>query len=120
MRFIGALDVLVISSHRHLATSRLRLQEKQVFKPTSAHSIVVEALEKKKSSEALAKRLWMVLCHRRQRYFEPRGCQRVLGPARRDEADEAFASIDVDNNGDISLDEMILKIVQTAENARRL
>src|SRR5215471_5916411 len=32
---------------------------KQVFNPTSAHSIVVEALEKRKSSEALAKRLWM-------------------------------------------------------------
>jgi hypothetical protein len=30
---------------------------KQVFNPTSAHSIVIEALEKTKSSEALAKRL---------------------------------------------------------------
>jgi len=34
---------------------------KQVFNPTSAHSIVVEALERKGSSEALARRLWMFL-----------------------------------------------------------
>ncbi|KAI9878225.1 MAG: hypothetical protein M1830_001528 [Pleopsidium flavum] len=32
---------------------------KQVFNPSAAHSVVVEALEKTKSSEALAKRLWL-------------------------------------------------------------
>ena len=32
---------------------------KQVFNPNSAHSIVIEALEKKRTSEALARRLWM-------------------------------------------------------------
>jgi len=32
---------------------------KKVFNPNSAHTIVIEALEKNRSAEALARRLWM-------------------------------------------------------------
>jgi hypothetical protein len=38
--------------------------------------------------------------------------QEVLGPAYKDEANEAFAALDQDGNGDISLDEMIMKVVE--------
>jgi hypothetical protein len=85
---------------------------KQVFNPTSAHSIVVEALEKKRSSEALAKRLWMSFVVEGRDALYPDDVREVVGPARHEEADEAFAAIDRDGNGDISLDEMIMKVVE--------
>ncbi|KAI9828190.1 MAG: hypothetical protein M1826_006118 [Phylliscum demangeonii] len=85
---------------------------KQVFNPTSAHSVVVEALEKRRSSEALAKRLWMsfVVEGRDALYVED--IVEVLGLDRQADAEEAFATIDRDGNGDISLDEMQLTTVE--------
>ncbi|KAF2225547.1 Mechanosensitive ion channel-domain-containing protein [Elsinoe ampelina] len=85
---------------------------KQVFNPNSAHSIVVEALEKKGPSEALARRLWMsfVIEGKDSLYMED--VVDVLGQDHREEAEEAFMALDRDGNGDISLDEMILTVVE--------
>lgn len=85
---------------------------KQVFNPTSAHSIVVEALEKNKSSEALAKRLWMSFVVEGKVALYQEDILEVLGPDRHDEAIECFACLDRDGNGDISLDEMILTVCE--------
>lgn len=93
---------------------------KQVFNPTSAHSIVVEALEKKRSSEALAKRLWMSFVVEGKDALYPDDVREVLGPARHEEADEAFAAIDQDGNGDISLDEMIMKVVEIGADRKAI
>jgi len=83
---------------------------KQVFNPTAAHSIVVEALEKKHSAEALARRLWMSFVLEGRDALYPDDIVDVLGSDHEDEAHEAFDRLDVDGNGDISLDEMILRI----------
>ena len=85
---------------------------KQVFSPDSAHSIVVEALEKNKSSEALAKRLWMSFVVEGKEALFLEDILEVLGPDRHDDAEEAFAILDRDSNGDISLDEMILTVCE--------
>ena len=85
---------------------------KQVFNPTSAHSVVVEALEKRKSSEALARRVWMSFVVEGRDALYEEDIVEVLGPDRRNDAQEAFADIDCDGNGDISLDEMILTVVE--------
>lgn len=85
---------------------------KQVFNPESAHSIVVEALEKNKSSEALAKRLWMSFVVEGKEALYMDDVVEVLGPDRHAEAEEAFAVLDRDENGDISLDEMILTVCE--------
>lgn len=85
---------------------------KQVFNPHSAHSIVVEALEKNKSSEALAKRLWMSFVVEGKDALYREDITEVLGPDRREEANECFACLDRDGNGDISLEEMILTICE--------
>jgi small-conductance mechanosensitive channel len=83
---------------------------KHVFDPTSAHSVVVSALEKNKSTEALARRLWMsfVIEGRDALYLDD--LLEVLGAERSNDAQEAFACLDVDGNGDISLDEMKLRL----------
>lgn len=85
---------------------------KQVFNPDSAHSIVVEALEKNKSSEALAKRLWMSFVVEGKEALFMDDVVEVLGADHHDEAEEAFAILDRDCNGDISLDEMILTVCE--------
>ena len=85
---------------------------KQVFNPTAAHSVVVEALEKAKSSEALAKRLWMSFVIEGKDALYEEDIMEVLGSERKVEAEECFAALDKDGNGDISLDETILTICE--------
>ncbi|MCJ1386142.1 hypothetical protein MMC17_009268 [Xylographa soralifera] len=85
---------------------------KAVFNPTAAHSIVVEALEKSHSSEALAKRIWMSLVVEGKESLYQEDIVEVLGPDRDIEAQECFAALDRDGNGDVSLDEMILTVTE--------
>ncbi|WYZ36597.1 hypothetical protein EsH8_II_000103 [Colletotrichum jinshuiense] len=93
---------------------------KQVFNPNSAHSIVVEALEKTKPSEALARRIWMSFVVEGKDSLYPEDFQEVLGPAYSDEAEEAFGMIDNDINGDISLDEMTRKVVEIGRERKAI
>ncbi|PGH27357.1 hypothetical protein AJ80_00835 [Polytolypa hystricis UAMH7299] len=85
---------------------------KQVFNPTSAHSIVINALEKPKSAEALARRIWtsFVLHGRDALYLDD--IVDVLGAGREAEAEECFESLDRDGNGDVSLEESILTVAE--------
>lgn len=85
---------------------------KQVFNSGSLHSIVILALEKRKPSEALARRLWMsfVLQGREALYLDD--LKDVLGPGNEAIAEECFAALDVDGNGDVSLEEMILTVTE--------
>ncbi|KAG5930483.1 hypothetical protein E4U42_001055 [Claviceps africana] len=93
---------------------------KQVFNPNSAHSIVLEALEKKLPSEALGRRIWMsfVLEGKDSLYMED--FEEVLGPGYKSEAEEAFNMIDSDLNGDISLDEMVRKTVEIGKERKAI
>ena len=85
---------------------------KQVFNPTAAHSIVVEALEKSSSSEALARRIWMSFVMEGREALYQDDIIDVLGAERTIEAEECFTGLDRDGNGDISLDEMILTVCE--------
>ena len=85
---------------------------KQVFNPGSAHSIVVEALEKNRSSEALAKRLWMSFVVEGKDALYEEDVIEVLGEEHRLDAEECFVCLDRDGNGDVSLDEMILTVCE--------
>lgn len=85
---------------------------KKVFNPTASHSIVVQALERKHSAEALARRIWMSFVLEGKDALGIDDLVDVLGSDLEDEAHEAFDVLDVDGNGDISLDEMILRITE--------
>ena len=76
---------------------------KEVFNPNSAHSIVVEALEKNRTAEALARRIWMSFVVEGRDALLEEDVVDVLGRDRKAEAEEAFWAIDRDGNGDISL-----------------
>lgn len=93
---------------------------KDVFNPNSSHSVVVEALERNRSAEALAKRIWMsFVVEGREALFQDDVVD-VLGPDRKTEAEEAFAAIDQDGNGDISLDEMILTVSEISRERKAI
>lgn len=93
---------------------------KQVFNPNSAHSIVVEALEKKRTSEALARRLWMSFVIEGKEALYEEDLVEVLGETRKEEAEEAFIMFDKDYNGDISLEESIQAVVQLSRDRKAL
>lgn len=114
---VGRLGDKVTSVFGNIASE---ITGKQVFNPNSAHSVVVEALEKTRSSEALAKRLWMSFVVEGKDALYAEDVQEVLGPARREEADEAFAALDQDGNSDISLDEMIMKVVEIGRDRKSI
>ncbi|RKF73800.1 putative MscS family protein [Golovinomyces cichoracearum] len=93
---------------------------KQIFSTQSAQSIVSEALKKVDSSEALAKRLWMSFVLENNEVLYADDIKEVLGPARQEQANECFAVLDTDGNGDISLDEMILKVVKIGRDRKAI
>lgn len=93
---------------------------KQVFNPNSAHSIVVEALEKVGSSEALAKRIWMSFVVEGNDNLYAQDIIEVLGAGKQEEAQECFDAIDADGNGDISMEEMIRKVVDIGKERKAI
>ncbi|CAI7646249.1 unnamed protein product [Penicillium pancosmium] len=96
------------------------LTGKKVFNPTATHSIVVQAVERKRCAAALARRIWMsfVVEGRDALYLDD--LIEVLGSDHEAEAEECFNALDKDGNGDISLDEMILTITEFGRNRKSL
>ncbi|PHH84402.1 hypothetical protein CDD83_1996 [Cordyceps sp. RAO-2017] len=120
MRVIGGVGRLGDKVTHAVGTMAKEITGKQVLNPNSAHSIVLEALEKQIPSEALGRRIWMsfVLEGKEALYIED--FQEVLGSSYRDEAEEAFDAIDNDMNGDISLDEMMRKVVEIGKERKAI
>lgn len=114
---VGRIGGKVTSAFGNIASE---ITGKNVFNPNSAHSIVIEALEKLRTSEALARRIWMsfVVEGKDALYYED--VQEVLGPSYKKEAEEAFNAIDGDSNGDISLDEMVRKVVEMGKERKAI
>lgn len=93
---------------------------KQVFNSGAARSIVSEALERKRSSEALARRIWMSFVIEGREALFPDDIAEVLGAGKENEAEECFIMLDRDGNGDISLDEIILAISEIGRSRKAL
>ncbi|KAL4862875.1 hypothetical protein BDV12DRAFT_178298 [Aspergillus spectabilis] len=93
---------------------------KQVFNSGAARSIVSEALERRRSSEALARRIWMSFVIEGREALFPDDIIEVLGAGKDAEAEECFTMLDRDGNGDISLDEIILAISEIGRNRKAL
>lgn len=114
---VGRFGDKVTSVFGHVASE---ITGKQVFNPNAAHSIVVEALEKTRTSEALAKRIWMSFVVEGKDALYVEDIVEVLGAGHREDAEECFAAVDADGNGDISLDEMIRKVVEIGKERKAI
>ncbi|KAM0724012.1 hypothetical protein Q7P37_001003 [Cladosporium fusiforme] len=91
---------------------------KEVFSTTSAHSVVVEALETERGSKALARRLWLSFVGDSRDVLLKTDLLEVLGEARSTEADIIFAALDRDGNGDVSMEEMNMLVVGIGEERK--
>ena len=91
---------------------------KQVFKVNSVHSVVVGALETRRASKALARRLWLSFVPEGKDALYKQDIVDILGPERIEEAEEIFAALDKDCNGDVSLDEMIMLAVEVGQECK--
>lgn len=80
---------------------------KNVFNPNSGYSIVLDALQRKDSSEALTKRIWMSFVVEGNEALTMADLLEVMGSDHEEVAYECFAMLDKDDNGDVSLEEMI-------------
>lgn len=114
---VGRLGDKITSVFGNIASE---ITGKQVFNPNSAHSVVVEALEKVRSSEAMARRIWMSFVVEDAEALSMDDIIEVMGPAHREEAEVCFNAIDADQNGDISLDEMIRKVVEIGKERKAI
>lgn len=114
---VGRIGDKVTSVFGNLASE---ITGKQVFNPHSSHTVVIEALEKRLPSEALARRIWMSFVVEGKEALYIEDFYEVLGPAYSTEAEEAFAVYDSDLNGDISLDEMVRKTVEMGQERKAI
>ena len=106
---VGRLGDKVTSAFGNVAAE---LTGKQVFNPNATHSIVVQALERQRCATAIARRIWLSLVVQGRDALLLEDIVEVFGPAHKAEAEECFAALDKDGNGDVSLDEMILTITE--------
>lgn len=84
---------------------------KNVFNPNSSYATVVDALVRKSSSEALARRIWMSFVPENSTALTKSDLLDVMGPAHEAQAEQCFDSLDKDGNGDVSLDEMVMHVL---------
>jgi hypothetical protein len=96
-----------------MAETKARLHGKEVLKIGSPRSVILRALETQEASEALARRLWLSFTDDAESdVLTEEDIARILGAGREDDALDIFLALDKDENGDISLEEMILLLTQ--------
>ena len=101
-----------------IARQKKEKDKQKFFKKTKSSKIVDFALEDPRSSAALAKRIWMSMVSEGCDVLTAEDLREVLPVNRRIEADECFAVLDENENGDLTLNEMVLAVIETG-NARR-
>ncbi|CAD0109405.1 unnamed protein product [Aureobasidium uvarum] len=106
---IGRARDKVTSAFGNIASE---ISGKTIFNPNSAHSIVIGALETRRASKALARRLWLSFVPEGKDVLLVQDIRDVLGAHQAEEADEIFNALDKDCNGDVSLDEMIMLVME--------
>lgn len=91
---------------------------KNLLNPNSAYAVVLEALSRKKSAEALGRRIWMSFVSEGETALTKEDMLEVMTQEHIQEAEECFYSLDKDMNGDVSLDEMVMHVMQLQKERR--
>lgn len=89
-------------------------------KSAAIHNVVVEALESKVATEALAKRIWFALVPEGKEALVREDIHSIMGPDRHAQADEVFNLLDADENGDVTLEEMIMWVADVAHERKSI
>lgn len=86
----------------------------------SSHSVVTWALERKAGSEALARRVFYSLVGEGHDALYIHDIERVLGAENEREVEEIFGALDKDGNGDVSLAEMTMMVIELGEGRQSM
>ncbi|KAK2043796.1 hypothetical protein LZ31DRAFT_585093 [Colletotrichum somersetense] len=91
-----------------------------LFNTQAAHTIVTEALEAGNSTEALGRRIWKSFAPEDGDALTQKDLEKAFPADQLRDAEELFALLDVDQNGDISLDEMISTVVRIGQDRKAI
>ncbi|MCJ1402346.1 hypothetical protein MMC11_005566 [Xylographa trunciseda] len=86
-------------------------EESRWMKPDSPYAIVSHALDNPRSAAALATRIWLSISTEGKDALTMEDIAEVLGPHRREEAQECFEALDENENKDIRLKELVLSTI---------
>ncbi|KAF3802776.1 putative MscS family protein [Colletotrichum gloeosporioides] len=86
-----------------------------LFNTQAAHTIVTEALEAAASSAALARRIWKSFAPLTGDALTQKDLEKAFTADRIRDVEELFALLDVDQNGDVSLEEMISTVIRIGQ-----
>ncbi|KAF3916318.1 hypothetical protein ABW21_db0203931 [Orbilia brochopaga] len=117
LHHIGRVGDNITSAVGHVAKE---ITGKNVLNPNSARSVVLDALARKTTIEALARRIWMSFVEEGKDTLYEEDFIEVMGIDRKEEAKTAFFMLDKDENGDISLDEMVASLLEVARERKTL
>ena len=82
--------------------------------------LVDRALEDNTSAAALARRIWLSLVPQGRSVLTVDDLVEVIKSHRRAEAEECFRSIDENQNGDITLNELVLSVIELGRSRRSI
>ncbi|VVT46570.1 uncharacterized protein SAPINGB_P001279 [Magnusiomyces paraingens] len=87
---------------------------------TWCNNIVADAVNSKKLSETLAKRIWLSLVLEDEEALTMNDLQEVLGPEKKSDYEIVFQTLDIDGNGDLTLDEMISSVREISHERKSI
>ena len=100
--------------------ARNEVSGKKQSSVATTYSIVVEALSYPERCAALTRRIWLSFVQEGNEALLPEDMLDVFGSDDQENAEAAFTYFDEDMNGDISLDEMQMKISEVARERKAI
>lgn len=100
--------------------SASRKDKLHLFKTKSTTKIVDHALDDPRASAALAKRVWLSIVPEGRDTLTVEDIVDVLKSHRRKDAEECFDALDENDNGDLTLNEMVLTVIETGRARRAI
>ena len=91
-----------------------------LLKTDKTKRLVDRALEDSRSSAALAKRIWLSLVPQGRDTLTVDDIVEVIKSNRRAEAEECFRALDINQNGDLTLNEMVLTVMEMGKQRRSI
>jgi len=114
---LGRLGTGVTSVFKNIVSE---VTGNQATDSKSPHAVVSWALERRAASEALAHRVFTSLVEEGNDALYPKDIERVLGAENEREVEEIFNALDKDGNGDVSLEEMTMMVIELGEGRRAM
>ena len=113
---MGWLSEQVTSAFGRMASDMTGLD----IKPTGNHAVVEQALERRHGAEALACRIFKALDKEDDDAITEQDLIEEFGPGNEDDARYIFDILDLNKNGDVSLDEMKMLVSSIAKTRKDL